>query len=122
MIPDGLIKNVVNMRVNIVTNIKHDIIQVLLSIRKPNIFEVYQNDELVNQTSTIADYQKQLEHQILKFNYRTFTQVVILGSSTFVPFMELKAPHRREVIEDILDIKLLVTLKLELLARKIRGQ
>ena len=73
---------------------------------KPNIFEVYQNDELLNQTSTVADYQKQLEHQILKFNYRTFTQVVILGSSTFVPFMELKAPHRREVIEDILDIKI----------------
>ena len=73
---------------------------------KPSIFEVYQNDELINQTSTVADYQKQLEHQILKFNYRTFTQVVILGSSTFVPFMELKAPHRREVIEDILDIKI----------------
>jgi DNA repair exonuclease SbcCD ATPase subunit len=61
---------------------------------------------MINQTSTVADYQKQLEHQILKFNYRTFTQVVILGSSTFVPFMELKAPHRREVIEDILDIKI----------------
>ena len=73
---------------------------------KPNIFEVYLNDEMINQTSTVADYQKQLEHQILKFNYRTFTQVVILGSSTFVPFMELKAPHRREVIEDILDIKI----------------
>ena len=64
---------------------------------KPNIFEVYLNDEMINQTSSIADYQKQLEQQILKFNYRTFTQVVILGSSTFVPFMELKAPHRREV-------------------------
>ena len=73
---------------------------------KPNIFEVYLNDEMINQTSSIADYQKQLEQQILKFNYRTFTQVVILGSSTFVPFMELKAPHRREVIEDILDIKI----------------
>ena len=73
---------------------------------KPNIFEVYLNDEMINQTSSNADYQKQLEQQILKFNYRTFTQVVILGSSTFVPFMELKAPHRREVIEDILDIKI----------------
>ena len=72
---------------------------------KPNIFEIYLNDELVNQDSTIADYQKQLEQQILKFNYRSFTQVVILGASTFVPFMELKTAHRREIIEDILDIK-----------------
>jgi DNA repair exonuclease SbcCD ATPase subunit len=60
---------------------------------KPNIFEIYLNDELVNQDSTIADYQKQLEQQILKFNYRSFTQVVILGASTFVPFMELKKTY-----------------------------
>ena len=72
---------------------------------KPNIFEIYLNDELLNQEATIADYQKQLEQQILKFNYRSFTQVVILGASTFVPFMELKTAHRREIIEDILDIK-----------------
>jgi len=72
---------------------------------KPNIFEIYLNDELLNQDATIADYQKQLEQQILKFNYRSFTQVVILGASTFVPFMELKTAHRREIIEDILDIK-----------------
>ena len=72
---------------------------------KPNIFEVYLNDEMINQTSSNADYQKQLEQQILKFNYRSFTQVVILGASTFVPFMELKTAHRREIIEDILDIK-----------------
>ena len=72
---------------------------------KPNIFEIYLNDELLNQDATVADYQKQLEQQILKFNYRSFTQVVILGASTFVPFMELKTAHRREIIEDILDIK-----------------
>ena len=60
---------------------------------------------MINQEATIADQQKHLENNILKFNYRSFTQVVILGSSTFVPFMELKAPHRREVVEDILDIK-----------------
>ena len=72
---------------------------------KPNVFEIYLNDELVNQDATIADYQKMLEQQILKFNYRSFTQVVILGSSTFVPFMELQTAHRREVVEDILDIK-----------------
>ena len=73
---------------------------------KPNIFEIYQNGEMINQDATIADYQKMLEQQILKFNYRSFTQVVILGSSTFVPFMELKSSHRREVVEDILDIKI----------------
>ena len=72
---------------------------------KPSVFEIYMNDELVNQDATIADYQKQLEQQILKFNYRSFTQVVILGASTFIPFMELKTAHRREIIEDILDIK-----------------
>ena len=73
---------------------------------KPNLFEIYLNDELVNQDASIADQQKYLEQQILKFNYRSFTQVVILGSSAFVPFMELKSPHRREVVEDILDIKI----------------
>tara|TARA_Y100000592_G_scaffold91542_1_gene151873 strand:- start:8463 stop:10175 length:1713 start_codon:yes stop_codon:yes gene_type:complete len=72
---------------------------------KPNIFQIYLNGEMINQEATIADQQKHLENNILKFNYRSFTQVVILGSSTFVPFMELKAPHRREVVEDILDIK-----------------
>ena len=73
---------------------------------KPNIFQIYLNGEMINQEATIADQQKHLENNILKFNYRSFTQVVILGSSTFVPFMELKSPHRREVVEDILDIKI----------------
>ena len=73
---------------------------------KPNIFEIYLNGEMVNQDATISDYQKMLEQQILKFNYRSFTQVVILGSSTFVPFMELRTSHRREVVEDILDINI----------------
>jgi DNA repair exonuclease SbcCD ATPase subunit len=73
---------------------------------KPNKFEIYQNDTLLDQDATVADYQKQLENNILRFNYRSFTQVVILGSSAFVPFMELKSTHRREVVEDILDIKI----------------
>ena len=73
---------------------------------KPNLFEIYLNGELVDQDATVADQQKHLENNVLKFNYRSFTQVVILGSSAFVPFMELKAPHRREVVEDILDIKI----------------
>lgn len=72
---------------------------------KPVIFEIHCNDSLLNQDSASKDYQKVLEQQILKFNYRTFTQVVILGSASFVPFMQLPAAARREVIEDILDIK-----------------
>ena len=73
---------------------------------KPNIFEIWQNDKMLNQEANSRDYQKILEQQILKLNFRSFTQVVILGSSTFVPFMQLKARFRREVVEDLLDIKI----------------
>ena len=73
---------------------------------KPNIFEIYINGKMYNQDANVRDYQKYLEQQILKLNYRSFTQVVILGSSTFVPFMQLKARHRREVVEEILDIQI----------------
>ena len=73
---------------------------------KPNIFEIYVNGKLYNQDANSRDYQKYLEQQILKLNYRSFTQVVILGSSTFVPFMQLKSKHRREVVEEILDIQI----------------
>ena len=73
---------------------------------KPNIFEIWQNDRMLNQEANSRDYQKILEQQILKLNFRSFTQVVILGSSTFVPFMQLKARFRREVVEDLLDIKI----------------
>lgn len=73
---------------------------------KPNIFEIYLNDELINQDAASRDYQKVLEQQILKLNYKTFTQVVILGSASFVPFMQLPPAQRREVIEDILDIRI----------------
>jgi DNA repair exonuclease SbcCD ATPase subunit len=73
---------------------------------KPNIFEIWQNDKMLNQEANNRDYQKILEQQILKLNFRSFTQVVILGSSTFVPFMQLKAKFRREVVEDLLDIKI----------------
>lgn len=79
---------------------------------KPGIFEIYCNDELINQDSAIKDYQKLLEQQILKFNYRTFTQVVILGSASFVPFMQLPSHARREVIEEILDIKVFSTMNI----------
>ena len=72
---------------------------------KPGIFEIYYNDTLLDQTAAAKDYQEHLEKNILKLNYNSFTQVVILGSSTFVPFMQLPAQSRREVIEDLLDIK-----------------
>ena len=73
---------------------------------KPNTFEIYINGKMYNQDANSRDYQKYLEQQILKLNYRSFTQVVILGSSTFIPFMQLKARHRREVVEEILDIQI----------------
>lgn len=77
---------------------------------KPNIFEIYQNNVLLNQDSASRDYQKILEQQILHLNYKTFTQVVILGSASFVPFMQLPTNQRREVIEDILDIRIFSTM------------
>jgi len=72
---------------------------------KPNLFEIQCDGELINQDAALKDYQKVLEQQIIKLNYKTFAQVVILGSATFVPFMQLSTAARREVIEDILDIK-----------------
>ena len=84
---------------------------------KPNKFEIYQNGIMLNLEANVRDYQKILEQQILKLNYRSFTQVVILGSSTFVPFMQLKARHRREVVEEILDIQIFSTMNLILKQR-----
>jgi DNA repair exonuclease SbcCD ATPase subunit len=71
---------------------------------KPKIFEIFKDGKLIDQSATSKDYQRMLEEQILKMNYKSFTQVVILGSSSFVPFMQLTAADRRSVIEDILDI------------------
>ncbi len=70
------------------------------------IFEIYKNGAALDQSSAALDQQKWLEQNVLKMNYKSFTQIVILGSSTFVPFMQLPAAHRREVIEDLLDIKI----------------
>ena len=72
---------------------------------KPGIFQIICEGKLLNEEADTRDYQKILEQQILKLNYKSFTQVVILGSATFVPFMQLPAQRRREIIEDILDIK-----------------
>jgi DNA repair exonuclease SbcCD ATPase subunit len=73
---------------------------------KKNFFEIYQNGEMLNQDASIRDYQEYLEKTILKLNYKSFTQIVVLGSSTFIPFMQLKASDRRTIIEDLLDIEI----------------
>ena len=84
----------------------------IIRCMKPNKFEIYCDNLMLNQDASNLDYQKHLEQSILKLNYRSFTQVVILGSSTFVPFMKLSSSHRREVVEDILDIKIFSSMNL----------
>jgi len=86
---------------------------------KPTIFEIYINGKMYNQDANARDYQRYLEQQILKLNYQSFSQVVILGSSTFVPFMQLRARHRREVVEEILDIQIFSLMNM-LLKMKLR--
>ncbi len=81
---------------------------------KPGIFEVWQNGVLLDQSSSTADYQNYLEKNILKMNYKSFTQIVVLGSSTFVPFMRLPLASRREIIEDILDIQIFSVMNINL--------
>ena len=77
---------------------------------KPNVFQIYQNGDLLNQDAASKDYQEVLEKQILKLNYKSFTQIVILGSASFVPFMQLSAADRRAIIEDLLDIQIFSTM------------
>jgi DNA repair exonuclease SbcCD ATPase subunit len=81
---------------------------------KPNKFEIYQNGALLDQDASAADQQKNFEQTILKMNYKSFTQIVVLGSSTFVPFMRLPLAARREIIEDILDIQIFSTMNVNL--------
>jgi DNA repair exonuclease SbcCD ATPase subunit len=87
---------------------------------KPNIFEVYRDDSLLDQSATVLDQQKWLEQNVIKMNFKSFTQIVILGSSTFVPFMQLSTAHRREVIEDLLDIKIFSSMN-NIIKEKIRS-
>jgi len=96
-------------------NQKHTVVEVEFSIGrnqyrihrsiKPNKFEIYLNGKFMHQDAAVRDMQSILEQQILKLNYKSFTQVVVLGSSTFTPFMQLNTPERRAIIEDILDIQ-----------------
>jgi len=93
---------------------------------KPNKFEIWKNDKMVNQDSHAKEYQKILEQNILKLNHKSFHQIVVLGSSSFVPFMQLQPGHRREIIEDLLDIgifskmNMLIKEKISLLKDRIK--
>ena len=86
---------------------------------KPNKFEIYCNGQLWNQESSVNDQQKNFEQNVLKMNYKSFTQIVVLGSSTFIPFMKLPGGQRRDIIEDILDIQVFSTMNV-LLKDKMR--
>ena len=88
--------------------------------RKPNVFEIYLNGEKTKEEASTLEQQKYLEQSILGLNYKSFTQVVVLGSSCFVPFMQLTPPNRREVIEDLLDIRIFSTMN-GLLKERVKG-
>ena len=87
---------------------------------KPNVFEIYKNGELLDRAAAASDQQKWLEENVLKLNYKSFTQIVVLGSASFVPFMQLPAASRREIIEDLLDIKIFSYMS-NILREKIRS-
>ncbi len=87
---------------------------------KPNIFEIHRDGKCLDQFSNANDQQKWFEQNVIKMNYKSFTQIVILGSSTFVPFMQLTSANRREVIEDLLDIKIFSNMN-NVIKEKIRG-
>jgi DNA repair exonuclease SbcCD ATPase subunit len=104
----GQLVNAINQKdcvVEIEFNIGNKSFKVVRGI-KPNVFEIYSNDELINQDAAAKDYQEYLEKFILKLNYKSFTQIVLLGSASFIPFMQLSASDRRSIIEDLLDIQI----------------
>jgi len=84
---------------------------------KPNIFEIWQDGVMIDQSASVRDYQKYLEQNILKLTHKSFHQIVVLGSSSFIPFMQLPSNHRREVIEDLLDINIFSKMKIILKER-----
>ena len=87
---------------------------------KPNKFEIWQNGNMINQASNVRDYQKFLEQNILKLDHKSFHQVVVLGSSSFIPFMQLPAWTRRHVIEDLLDINIFTKMNILLKERNVK--
>ena len=118
----GQLVNSVNekdTKVEIEFNINKTKYKVIRGI-KPNIFEIYKNGKKLNEDCSANDQQKALETQILKLNYKSFTQIVILGSASFVPFMQLSTSHRREVIEDLLDIRVFSSMS-DILKEKIKA-
>ena len=77
---------------------------------KPHLFEIHKNGKMIDQPGSVREYQLHLENQILKLNFKSFTQIVILGNASFTPFMQLSTRDRREVIEDLLDIQIFSTM------------
>lgn len=84
---------------------------------KPNVFEIHQDGVMIDLDASVGDYQEVLDKQVLKLNHKSFSQIVVLGSASFVPFMQLAAASRREVIEDLLDIEIFTTMNLILKER-----
>tara|TARA_R100001443_G_scaffold114726_1_gene131121 strand:- start:31 stop:1740 length:1710 start_codon:yes stop_codon:yes gene_type:complete len=112
-IPKTALINSINQKQTVVEvefQIGRNRYRVMRSI-KPNKFEIYRDGKMMHQDASVRDYQAILEQQILKLNYKSFTQVVVLGSSTFTPFMQLNTPERRAIIEDILDIQIFSVMK-----------
>ena len=112
-IPKTALINSINGKATVVEvefQIGRNMYRVMRSI-KPNKFEIYRDGKMIHQDAAVRDYQAILEQQILKLNYKSFTQVVVLGSSTFTPFMQLNIPERRAIIEDILDIQIFSVMK-----------
>ena len=109
----GQLMNTVNEK-DLVTEIEFSIGKTEWKVRrgiKPALFEIYNNGNIINQDAKSTDYQKYLEDKILKLNFKSFTQIVVLGSASFVPFMQLSANDRRVIIEDILDIGIFSVMK-----------
>jgi len=109
----GQLMNTVNEK-ELVTEIEFSIGNTEWKIRrgiKPALFEIYNNGSIINQDAKSTDYQKYLEDKVLKLNFKSFTQIVVLGSASFVPFMQLSANDRRVIIEDILDIGIFSVMK-----------
>lgn len=118
----GQIPNTINQK-DCVVEVEFAIENSIYNIRrgiKPNIFEIRLNGKLLNQESHSRDYQKMLETNILKLNHKSFHQVVVLGSSNFIPFMQLGAAARREVIEDLLDIRVFAKMNVLVKERQIK--
>jgi DNA repair exonuclease SbcCD ATPase subunit len=105
------------LRVEVDFSINKDEYKIIRGM-SPGIFEIWKNKILINQDSKSRDYQKVLESNILKLNHKSFHQIVVLGSSSFIPFMQLPAQHRREVIEDLLDISIFSKMNLVLRDKK----